>query len=139
MVSDILGEHIEGFGGLEIFNGFQIINEGQGMDTAHRRKEIISILSARRHTTSRELAEEFGVSIRTIQNDILLLSLDYPIYTKQGEGGGYFIAENYKPYANTLTPTELEILCRLYGKLEGNEKEILLRVIYKYGADKLKI
>ena len=68
------------------------------MDTAHRRMEIISILSARGHTTMRELAWELDVSRRTIMNDVIALSFDYPVYTKPGEGGGVFITENYKPY-----------------------------------------
>lgn len=109
------------------------------MDTAHRRLEIISILSAKKHTTAGELAQDFHVDRRTILNDVVALSFDYPIYTKPGEGGGIFITENYKPYANTLTQTELETLCRLYEKSEGKEKEILFRIIHKYGADKLKI
>lgn len=41
------------------------------MDTAHRRMEIISILSAKGHMTMRELAWEFDVSRRTIMNDII--------------------------------------------------------------------
>lgn len=109
------------------------------MDTSHRRMEIISILSAKRHITARELAWEFGVDRRTILHDIAALSFDYPIYTKPGEGGGIFITENYKPYTNTLTLTEQETLCGLYDKAEGKEKEILFRIIHKYGADKLKI
>jgi predicted DNA-binding transcriptional regulator YafY len=109
------------------------------MDAAHRRMEIISILAARGHATMGELAWELDVSRRTIMNDVMLLSFDYPIYTKQGEGGGVFITENYKPYANTLTQTELETLCKIYGRAEGKEKEILFRIIHKYGADKLKI
>ena len=108
------------------------------MDFVHRRMEIISILSAKRHITTRELAWEFGVTRRTILHDIVAVSFDYPIYTKPGEGGGIFITENYKPYSNTLTLTELETLCRLYRKSDGKEKEILFRIIHKYGADKLK-
>ncbi len=84
-----------------------------------------------------ELAWELGVTMRTIHHDIFVLSFDYPIYTKPGCCGGVFITENYKPYTNTLTETELETLCRLYGKSEGKEKEILFRIIRKYGADKL--
>ena len=90
---------------------------GMGMDTAHRRMEIISILSVKGHITSRELAWELGVTIRTIHHDIFALTFDYPIYTKPGCGGGVFITDNYKPYTNTLE-TELETLCRLYGKAE---------------------
>ena len=109
------------------------------MDTAHRRMEIISILSVRGHATMREIECELYVSRRTIMNDVTVLSFDYPIYTKSGEGGGVFITENYKPYANTLTQTELETLCRIYGMAEGKEKEILFRIIHKYGVDKLKL
>ena len=61
------------------------------MNTVHRRTEIINILIIRRHTTANELAQEFGVSIRTIQYDIQALTPVYPIYTKQGENGGIFI------------------------------------------------
>ncbi len=128
------------FFGLAIVNSLQDRNEGRNkVDTAHRRLEIISILAAKGHTTMRELAWELEVSRRTIMNDIISLSYDYPVYTKPGEGGGVFITENYKPYCNTLTQTELETLCRLYGKSEGKEKEILVRIIHKYGADKLEI
>lgn len=41
------------------------------MDTAHRRMEIISILSAKGHITMRELAWELDVSRRTIINDVI--------------------------------------------------------------------
>ena len=37
------------------------------MNTSDRRMEIINILVVRRHTTARELAEEFGVTTRTIR------------------------------------------------------------------------
>lgn len=53
------------------------------MNTADRRTEIINILIIRRRTTARELADEFGVTTRTIQKDIQALSPGYPIYTKE--------------------------------------------------------
>ncbi len=128
------------FFGLAIVDSLQDRNEGRDkVDTAHRRLEIISILAAKGHTTMRELAWELEVSRRTIMNDVIALSFDYPVYTKPGEGGGVFITENYKPYTNTLTLTEQKTLCGLYDKAEGKEKEILFRIIRKYGADKLKI
>ena len=86
------------FFGLAIVNSLQDRNEGRnGVDTLHRRMEIISILSAKDHMTTRELAWELDVSRRAIMNDIIALSFDYPIYTKPGEDGGVFITENYKP------------------------------------------
>ena len=96
------------------------------MNTVHRRTEIINILIIRRHTTANELAQEFGVSIRTIQYDIQALTPVYPIYTKQGENGGIFIREDYKPYANSLTPMEVAALHELYDWTEGIHKKVLI-------------
>lgn len=89
------------------------------MNTMNRRIEIINILIIRRHTTANELAQELGVSIRTIQYDIQALSPQYPIYTKPGENGGLFIREDYNPHINSLTPMELENLREMYEQTEG--------------------
>ena len=102
------------------------------MNTVHRRTEIINILIIRRHTTANELAQEFGVSIRTIQYDIQALTPVYPIYTKQGENGGIFIREDYKPYANSLTPMEVAALHELYDWTEGIHKKVLFQIIYVF-------
>ncbi len=91
------------------------------MNTADRRTEIINILIIRRRTTARELADEFGVTTRTIQKDIQALSPGYPIYTKQGGDGGIFIGDDYKPYVNTLSADELK-LCVKYMDRQRERK-----------------
>ena len=63
----------------------------------------------------------------------------YPIYTKQGENGGIFIREDYKPYANSLTPMEVVALNELYDWTEGIHKKVLFQVLRKYGPDKLQL
>ena len=61
------------------------------MGTAERRYEIMKILCRRRYETIRNLASEFGVSMRTVQRDIESLSRTEPIYTQTGKyGGGVF-------------------------------------------------
>ena len=65
------------------------------MTPADRRLEIISILVVSGHSTSRELAQESGVSRETILNDVAALSYGCPIYTRPGEGGGIFIMNHY--------------------------------------------
>ena len=109
------------------------------MTAADRRMEIISILVVSGHATTKELAQELGVTRRTIMNDISVLSYGYPIYTKQGAGGGVFIMKGYKPYNNTLTLTEQERLKKMYHAAEGEDKKILERVLRKYGAYKLEL
>ena len=109
------------------------------MTTADRRMEIINILVVSGHITAGELAQEFGVTRRTIHNDIVALSYGYPIYMKQGADGGIFIMDSYKPYNNTLTSYEQEKLKKMYDAAEGEDKKILGRVLRKYGAYKLKL
>lgn len=109
------------------------------MTAADRRMEIISILVGSGHATTKELAQELGVTRRTIMHDISVLSYGYPIYTKQGAGGGVFIMDGYKPYNNTLTLTEQERLKKMYHAAEGEDKKILERVLRKYGAYKLEL
>lgn len=108
------------------------------MNTADCRAEIVSILLVRRRITAKELADEFNVTIRTIQNDIQALSLGFPIYTKQGGDGGIFVGENYKPYMNTLTPLELKVLQEMYELAEGIHRKILFQILCKYGPEKLE-
>lgn len=94
------------------------------METSERRTEIIRILCRRRHETISNLAEEFGVSPRTIQRDIEILSLTEPIYTQCGRyGGGIYIAENY-----------------FYNRMYMSEEELsLLQKIVQYANDKAKV
>jgi len=58
------------------------------MTSSERRNAILEVLCLRRFETVANLAFEFNVTDRTIRNDILILSLDYPIYTSKGNGGG---------------------------------------------------
>lgn len=109
------------------------------MSASDRRAEIVNILILRRHITAGELAHELNVSIRTIHYDIQALSVAYPIYTKQGENGGIFMRDDYRPYVNTLTDDELKTLCEIYRKSEGKQKKTILQIIRKYGPDKLDL
>ena len=109
------------------------------MNTADRRAEIVSILLVRRRITAKELADEFNVTVRTIQNDIQALSLGFPIYTKQGGDDGICVGENYKPYMNTLTPLELKVLQEMYELAEGIHRKILFQILCKYGPEKLEL
>jgi len=58
--------------------------------------EIIYILLEKENVTAKELAEHFGVSVRTIYRDIDVLSRsNIPIYTNQGKGGGINLLDNF--------------------------------------------
>ena len=84
------------------------------MGTTERRKEIMRVLCRRRHDTISNLAEEFGVSTRTILRDIEVLSVTEPIYTQCGRyGGGVYVTDDYSMSRMYMTDKELSVLHKL--------------------------
>ena len=86
------------------------------MTASERRQAILELLCQRRRETRENLAFEFGVSKRTIEYDVLQLSLAYPIYTTQGNGGG------------------IHVLQKVLLTLSGEEKETMQQIIKTYGG-----
>ena len=104
------------------------------MSAEERREAIIDILCSRRHETIVNLAFEFHVSRRTIEKDVLHLSLRYPIYTSKGTGGGVHVMEGRTIRQNRkfLTEEQLIFLQSLLPKLSKHEAEILTLIIRTY-------
>lgn len=73
------------------------------MAADERRRKILEVLSVRRYETCDNLAFEFGVSVRTIYNDLLHLSGEYPIYTSQGNKGGVRMMDGFYINRKSLT------------------------------------
>lgn len=117
------------------------------MGTAERRAEIMRILCRRRHETISKLAEEFGVSTRTILRDVDALSITEPIYTQCGRhGGGVYVMENFEMNRMYMLDSELSVLQKLslmakdksYCHLTEEELTILNRIILLYTKPKTK-
>ncbi|MCL2807902.1 MAG: YafY family transcriptional regulator [Coriobacteriia bacterium] len=73
--------------------------------------ETVTLLLNREAVTARELAERFGVSMRTIYRDIEVLSLaGVPVYTNRGSNGGISLLENYTLNKALLSKEESESL-----------------------------
>ena len=114
------------------------------MGAAERRYEIMKILCRRKYETIRNLASEFGVSMRTIQRDIEILSRTEPIFTRSGKyDGGVYVVEGYSMSRMYMTDPELEVLQKLYiaaqtdpTLLTEEEKTQLSRLISQYSKPK---
>lgn len=111
------------------------------MGTAERRAEILRVLCRRRHETIANLAEEFGVSTRTILRDIEVLSITEPIYTQCGRyGGGVFVMDDYVMSKMYMTDAELAVLRKLSDfvgntalcVLNKEEYRLLKKIILQY-------
>ncbi|MFC4779129.1 helix-turn-helix transcriptional regulator [Paenibacillus sp. GCM10023252] len=60
------------------------------MQKSQRLIQLIMRINAKKSFTVQELADEFGLSTRTITRDLVELSeLGVPVYSVQGRGGGY--------------------------------------------------
>lgn len=104
------------------------------MTASERRRAIIEALCERRYETRENLAFEFNVTSRTITHDILMLSIDYPIYTSGGKGGGIYVAEGYRLDGRYMTEKQTKLLRRLSKNLDGEDLEELKSVIRAFGA-----
>lgn len=102
-----------------------------------RRQAIIETLCARRHETMKNLAMEFGVSVRTICYDIEILSLTYPITTVQGKyGGGVYVSPGYRLGNRYLSSSQQALLERLLEPLQGEDKIILQSILKDFALKK---
>ena len=110
------------------------------MGAAERRYEILKILCRRRRETMRNLAAEFGVSVRTVQRDIDVLSMTVPLYTQSGKYcGGVYVVDGYSMDRMYMTDAELCVLRKLHRAadenvqlLTGDEKKLLGFLISQY-------
>lgn len=106
------------------------------MTAAERRQAILEVLCLRRHETRENLANEFGVSKRTIEYDVLNLMLTYPVYTVQGNGGGIYVTDNFRLDRPRMNEKQTALLQKVLLTLSGEDKETIQNIINIYGGRK---
>ena len=104
------------------------------MTALERREKILEVLCERRREKVANLAFEFGVTTRTIKNDILELSLTYPVYTVSGRyHSGVYIADDYYPGKQYLTEEQLQLIISLQATVDDDQRKILQSIVKKFG------
>ncbi len=105
------------------------------MSANERREAILNTLLLRRRDKASNLANEFGVSERTIRNDIVILSCSYPIEMKQGRyDGGIEVAPWFHMDRKYLAPEQFNLLKRLAPSLEGEDLKVLNSIITQFAV-----
>ena len=108
------------------------------MTASERRNAILEDLCMRRYEKVSNLAFQYGVTTRTIRNDILILSLEYPIYTAKGNGGGIYVDKNFRLGKVFLKNEQQELLERLLPGLDGKDKEVMKAILKTFGLEGAK-
>ncbi|MBU3100695.1 MULTISPECIES: HTH domain-containing protein [Clostridium] len=107
------------------------------MGPNERRTEIMETLCLRKQETMSNLAFEFGVSIRTIRNDIDLLSLSYPLETIRGRyGGGVRVIDGFYMNRKYLKPEQQAFLERLSTSLSRNDLAMMNSIVKDFALNK---
>ena len=100
------------------------------MSANERRVEIMRIMVARRQENMQVLAAELGVTDRTIRNDILVLTAEYPLETTRR------IADWYHPHKNIFSQDQISVLEQLMDKADDEQKKVLDQMLREYGSNK---
>lgn len=108
------------------------------MTADERRGVILDIICARRYETIDNLAFELDASRRTIERDVLHLSLRFPIYTTKGHGGGVWVVDDYKRDTKYLSPEQLTLLNKLSRKLKGKDADVMASIIKMFSIPQRK-
>lgn len=107
------------------------------MGPNERRMEIMEVLCQRRHDTMKNLAFEFGVTERTIRNDISILSLSYPLETIRGRyGGGIKVMDGFYMNRKYLKPEQKNLLERLSTSLSGEDLSIMSSILKEFALNR---
>jgi len=99
-----------------------------------RRAEIIRILRGTKQTTAACLAKIFDVSTKTIQRDILALTVDegYPIDTVMGKKGGIMLNGYTHPHKHILSQEQIKVLTELAQTADTYHAEVLTGILRAY-------
>ena len=108
------------------------------MTANERRAEIMRILIARRAESAPQLAQELGVCLNTIRHDILVLTADYPLETRTGNGGCVYLPDWYHPHRNLLSEEQQRTLSQLMESANEQQAKVLREMLVEYGSPKYR-
>ena len=91
---------------------------------SQRLLSVMLLLQTRHQMTALELAEELGVSVRTVLRDVIALAdADVPVFAERGRYGGIVLLPGSQLDVSKLSPTEVDAL-KLLGLDPGQARQL---------------
>jgi predicted DNA-binding transcriptional regulator YafY len=108
----------------------------------NRRARLFALAEAlrarRTGVTAEQLADRFGVTVRTIYRDLATLQdAGLPLRADRGRGGGYALDKSYQLPPVNLTAREAALLCAL-GRMATEQRLMPFTETLASGLDKLR-
>lgn len=107
-------------------------------NTTERRQLILEAISDRRHVAIAALAEDFGVSRRTVERDIEILACSYPIFTESWRGGGVRAMDGWYVNKRYMTADQEALLRKLLPGLQPEDQKRMQHVLSVFAKPKVK-
>ena len=98
-----------------------------------RQHAVWQTLLRRRFDTASNLAVEFRVSVRTMQNDLRELMLTHPIESVRGRyGGGYKVADWYSPRLHSLCAKQIQVLRKISCTVSKEDRLVIETILEQF-------
>lgn len=107
------------------------------MTANERRLAIWDVMRQRRYDTAPHLAEEFGVSVRTIYRDIELLSGKFPFASRQGKSGGIYVEHDPCTLQRYLTPKQENLIREVIPTLSSDKQCVAQSILDSFARPRL--
>ena len=105
------------------------------MSAAGRRAELVRILRGRQTDTIENLARDLNVSRKTIQRDLLTLTVDegYHIDTLKGNGGGVVFRDVKNPLIGILSMEQKQVLTEAVSCVSDYQAKVINEILVAFG------
>lgn len=110
---------------------------GGGFEKMKRMVEIVNHLSYGKVLSSSELGRLCGVSRKTIKEDMYDLTSLYPIESKPGKNGGYYLSADYLSEHRFLTSEQAVFLDKKIEESEGHDREMFESIKDRFSIKRL--
>lgn len=101
--------------------------------TSDRRLAIRDFISDKRHTTIKELMDEFDVSKSTIRRDLDAITDSASFYMTPGNGGGIHAIDGWYASRRYLSAEQEALLTRLSSGLQEDDLKVMQGILAAFG------